>query len=152
MKQPSLPAAVLIGSIVAAMAQDTPGGKRPTAGELEEAHKEGASAALADAKKGRFVMDLIHAPNAPWLGHWLDLVPKRGFILPPPLCGVGVSEYDLVRSDAYDAGMLREIKRKFGDDIFDRLNAEAKARYEAKQAPKPSMPNVRSAKPKKRGA
>lgn len=157
----AFPCALFFSLALGALAQDA---KKPasTPEQLEAARKAGAymgaSDARADAQGGKYVLLPGVMPgfntDVEWISELLQLMPRRGFSFPQAGCGTGLTDAQLTHVVAYDKAyaeiMLKEIKTRFGDGIFVRLNAEAKALHEAKNAPKPSAPKPASPKPKKR--
>lgn len=75
----------------------------------------------------------------------------------PVGCISGAGEAQVIcfvaQSEVYNQVMLEQIKLHFGEDIFIRLNNEAKAICEVNNAPpkttKPGTPKVHPAKSKK---
>lgn len=158
----AFPCALFFGLVFGALAQDASRSIPATPIQLEEARKAGTAEALADGRARRFILpyrsilSAIPETSQLWLREWIELMEKRGVRPPAAFCAqdfdkLTVAEVQcyLAREEAYGEAMQKEIRLHFGDDIFARLDAEAKALYEAKNAPKPSTPKPATSKPKK---
>ena len=94
-------------------------------GQIATTTQAGNNAAANDIKAGRLVLRIQNLPSPPGHNEYTKLLQSR--------CGFTFKMVVGKLSDAdaaYNEAMKTEAKRKYGNDIFTRLTAEAKKNFE----------------------
>jgi hypothetical protein len=95
-----------------------------------------ASAATKDAEAdiARDHLELrSYGKPAPWSGEYTRLLKEKMGVERVRIAGCVVGDELATAADAYNRVMRQEIKRRFGDDVFDKLVAEGKQEYKRMQ-------------------
>ena len=94
---------------------------------VSESARRGRTDAKADVQRGKLAIETAGMP-APWVETYARLMQKRYAVELRTVGTCMIADDDAEHCRAYNEVMIAEISRRYGSDVFEKTEAEARSK------------------------